>query len=124
MYFEKKLVYSQAGKYLKKGKHYAYQFALNEDVIEEYDLDLSDLTIEGKFAFFNNRLFAQKIGKNWTYGDYKKDIIKKRYSNDDQIAIILNKDDSEEDLLRYKRMLEWREFASKFAKLIMEKLNG
>ena len=66
---------------------------------------------------------AQKIIKNGDYGDYKKAIVQKKYSNDDQIAIILNKDNGlEEDLFAYQKMQEWREWASTVAKKIVEVL--
>jgi hypothetical protein len=71
-------------------------------------------------VYYNNGTLAQSVNNKWKYSDYKKDIIKKRYSNDDQIAIILNKDDSEEDQMRYQKMMEWREFASFFAKKVLE----
>ena len=50
-------------------------------------------------------------------------LIKIRYSNDDQIAILLNKDSSEEDLLKYNKMQEWRDWASILAKAFMDKIN-
>ena len=49
--------------------------------------------------------------RNMTYAAIKTFIIKLHYSNDDQIAIMLNND---EDKMR--EMQEWREFASLTAK--------
>lgn len=119
MYIDKNIVYSDAGKYLVYNNQVGFQFS-GENEVEEYDLILDDIHIRGNMAYYNNDLLAQHIIKNGDYGDYKRDIIKKRYSNDDQIAIILNKDDSEEDAIRYERMMEWRVFASEFAKRIHE----
>ena len=48
-------------------------------------------------------------------------MIKKQYSNDDQIAIMLNAQLSEEDKMYYDKMQEWREFSGHIAKLINEK---
>ena len=48
-------------------------------------------------------------------------MIKKQYSNDDQIAIILNAQLSEEDKMYYDKMQELREFSGYIAKLINEK---
>ena len=48
-------------------------------------------------------------------------MIKKRYSNDDQIAIMLNAQLSEEDKIYYDKMQEWREFSGYIAKSIDEK---
>jgi hypothetical protein len=67
---------------------------------------------------------------NWSnpgirsYADAKKFVISKLYSNDDQIAIILNKDDSDEDGLVYQKMQEWREWASIVAHKIMNCINS
>lgn len=122
MYTYKNVTYADAGKYLKCDNKIAFQMP-SSDNFQEFDLDFSDIFVEKDYVFYNKKLFVQKLWKQWTYSDYKRDIIKKRYSNDDQIAIILNKDDSEEDLLRYQKMMEWREFASTLAKKIELLLN-
>ena len=53
--------------------------------------------------------------KNFSYVEVKTAVIKMRYSNDDQIALMLNKDSSEEDALLYEKMQEWRNFAATIA---------
>ena len=118
MYTDKNITYSDAGKYLIYKNQIGFQFSSSEDIME-YDVNLDDLYIKGNTAYYNRGTLAQNIIKNGSYGDYKSAIIKKRYSNDDQIAIILNKDDSDEDLIRYDRMMQWREFAAELAKRIM-----
>ena len=120
MYIDKDIIYSEPGKYLKGKNKIGFQFPLPGNFVE-YDINFNDLKLVGNMFYYNDNLFVQKYNKSWTYGDYKKDIIKKRYSNDDQIAIILNKDDSEEDLLRYERMMKWRVFASDLANKIIKK---
>ena len=105
MYKYKDITYADAGKYLKRGNIIAFQMS-SSDNIEEVDLNLDDLVIKDNYAFYNDNLFAQEVNKKFTYGDYKSRIIKKRYSNDDQIAIMLNKDNSEEDLIIYQKMME------------------
>ena len=68
---------------------------------------------------------AQRIIKNGDYGDYKKAIIQKKYSNDDQIAIILNKESGlKEDLFAYQKMQEWRGWSATVAKKIVEVLSN
>lgn len=118
MYTDKNITYSDAGKYLIYKNQIGFQFPSSEDIME-YDINLEDLYIKGNTAYYNSGTLAQNIIKNGSYGDYKSAIIKKRYSNDDQIAIILNRDDSDEDLMRYDRMMQWREFAAELAKRIM-----
>jgi hypothetical protein len=39
-----------------------------------------------------------------------------RYSNDDQMALILNNGKSEQDTLLYNKMQEWREWAGVIAR--------
>ena len=119
MYTIQDTVYADAGKYLKCGNKVAFQMKASEN-IEELDLNLDDIQIVNNYAYFNNGLFTQEVNPRWTYGDYKSRIIKKKYSNDDQIAIMLNKYDSEDDQMYYQKMQEWREFASLFAKKILE----
>lgn len=52
------------------------------------------------------------------YATVKTEMVKKRYSNDDQIAIMLNVQLSEEDKMYYDKMQEWREFSGYIAKSI------
>lgn len=117
MYIDKNIAYSEPGKYLKYKNQIGFQFEVR-DGIEEYDI-IYDLDVVGGTVYYNRGTLAQRVNKTWKYGDYKREIIKKRYSNDDQIAIMLNKDDSEEDRIRHQRMMDWREFASKLANLII-----
>jgi hypothetical protein len=56
------------------------------------------------------------------YKDWKKKWINKQFTNDDQIAIMLNKDNSEEDLLLFNKMQEWREWSGIMAKKIIDLL--
>ena len=46
----------------------------------------------------------------------KKTLVNKIFSNDDQIAIILNKDNSDDDMKIYNLMQDWREYFSKLIK--------
>lgn len=121
MYIDRDIVYADANKYLVCNNKVGFELPIDENIVEK-TLNINDLFIDGKFARYNNGEFIQKLNPSWTYGDYKRDIIKKRYSNDDQIAIILNKDDSSKDVIRYKKMMEWRVFASNLANKIIEQL--
>lgn len=121
MFTDKNITYSEPGCYLKYKNQIAFQFP-KADGIEEYNISIKDLYVMGNTAYYNSGTLAQRINKNWSYADYKKDIIKKRYSNDDQIALLLNKDDSEEDMIRYEKMMRWREFAARLSKAIMRKI--
>lgn len=120
MYIIRNIVYADAGYYLKRGSSIAFQFEFSDDIIEE-EIILDDMHISNSLILYSNDNIAQSVINNGTYADYKKALIKKKYSNDDQIAIMLNKDSGEEiDLLAYDKMQEWREWASIVAKRILE----
>ena len=123
MYKKGNVVYADAGYHLKRGGSIAYFFEDNGQEIQEVKTDIEDMHATDSIILWSKNKIAQKIIKNGDYGDYKKAIVQKKYSNDDQIAIILNKDSGlEEDLFAYQKMQEWREWASVVAKKIMEVL--
>jgi hypothetical protein len=59
-----------------------------------------------------------------SYKDWKTKWVNKQFPNDDQIAIILNKDDSEEDLLLFNKMQEWRVWSGKVSKKIVDVISN
>jgi hypothetical protein len=120
MYKIKNWVFADAGHHLKMGNNVAYFFEDNKDAIEEVVTTIDDMHIVGDVILWSNNKLAQAIIKGGAYGEYKKAIIQKKYSNDDQIAIILNKDSGEDvDLFAYNKMQEWRQWASIVAKKIV-----
>ena len=113
--------FADAGYYLKRGSSIAYFFENSDEEVQEIKATIDDIHKVGSIILWSEDKLAQRIFKNGRYADYKKAIIQKKYSNDDQIAIMLNKDSGEEaDLLAYAKMQEWREWASIVAKKIME----
>lgn len=124
MYIDRDIVYSDSGKYLKAGNRYAYQFPSTVKNIEEIEDTLTGFIRKGNIIEWENGLRVISIIKDGTYESYKTMMIKTRYSNDDQLAIILNKDSGEEeDLIAFQRMQEWRDYAASVARKIMEVLN-
>lgn len=115
--------FADAGYYLKRGSSIAYFFEDNGEEIQEIEVTINDMHKVGSIILWSEDKLAQRVFKSGAYADYKKAIIQKKYSNDDQIAIMLNKDSGDEaDLLAYYKMQEWREWASIVAKKIMEVL--
>lgn len=103
MYKIRDKVYSDAG-YLLVGKDKrGYQF----------DGELDDMQVVGDFVTYGG--IMQYIGESPTYDTLKRDMVKRRYSNDDQIAIMLNGDSES-----MTRMQEWREWSSAVAHKIIE----
>lgn len=117
MFKIKNIIYSDAGKVLVGNNRIAFQ--LLDGNYSEQNIDLSNIIITSQLVKCG-QIYFKNIHSN-NYADWKAYIIKRRYSNDDQIAIILNKDLSEEDTLRYNKMQEWREWAGIAAKKIIEK---
>ena len=112
--------FADAGYHLKRGGSIAYFFEDNGQEIQEVKTDIEDMHATDSLIFWSENKIAQRIFKKGGYGDYKKAIIQKKYSNDDQIAIMLNKDSGlDEDLFAYQKMQEWRGWASVVAKKIM-----
>ena len=117
MYQIRNTVYSEPGYILIGNNKKGYQFNGQPSDFTEEQLTLDDMVISGECAKYSG--IVQYIGKNPTYETLKCEMIKRRYSNDDQIAIMLN-DDKE----AYQKMQEWREWSSKVSKKIMEIKNG
>lgn len=116
-------IYADAGNILIGDNKVGYQFIGKESEFKEQKIKYDDINIKGSFIKYDNGRLLELIPKQPSYGYFKSCIIKKRYSNDDQIAILLNKDSSEEDLLKYNKMQEWRDWASILAKAFMDKIN-
>lgn len=117
MYRIKDKLYADAGYILQAGNYRA--FAMEDRVgAEEESIDTDNIKIVGNFVMVDNiPIMLDKID----YGELKSKLVKFQYSYDDQIAIMLNKDDSEESLLRYEKMQAWREWAGSVAKDVMER---
>lgn len=116
-------IYADAGNILIGDNKVGYQFIGKESEFKEQKIKYDDINIKGSFIKYDNGRLLELIPRRPSYGYFKSCIIKKRYSNDDQIAILLNKDSSEEDLLKYNKMQEWRDWASILAKAFMDKIN-
>lgn len=123
MFTKGDMVYADAYKYLRhKNKNIiALSFKGSADEFEEVEMMLPvEVKIEGNMLFWEGRKFAV-IPEKMEYASIKERIIKSRYSNDEQIAIMLNRERSEEDNVLYLKMQKWREFAAEIARKV---LNG
>ena len=113
------MIYSEAGYILKCDNKKAFQLPYDSSkTYIEIPIDITNTKIESGMINMDGVVFRNN--EKYDYGQWKANIIKKRYSNDDQIAILLNKDDSAEDKMRYDKMQEWREYASVLAKKFVE----
>lgn len=120
MFTKGDMIYAEAYKYLQhKSKNIiALSIKDSADDYEELEMDHPlDVEVSGDMIFWNRRMFAN-IPDALTREAIKTSIIKSRYSNDDQLAILLNKDEDEKGAMYYQKMQEWREFASDIAKMV------
>lgn len=119
MYTKNNRLYSDAGKILVTDNMIGYAFPSSTANVGEEDITIDDMTIEdNEFIVYNNGRIKQRYYPNYSYADWKMAIIKQRYNNDDQIAIMLNEDNEE-----YQRMQDWRDWASVLARKITETQN-
>lgn len=112
-------IFADRGCYLKHKQLPIIGLTVNgnpDDYEEVVMLDGLNAEVEDGKVFIYDRKFVV-LPDSISYTDIKKRVIKSRYSEDDQIAIILNKDLSEEDAMYFQKMQEWREFASEVARL-------
>jgi hypothetical protein len=115
-------IYADTYKYLRHKTNPVVGLVIkgNESEIEEVDMTLPiQVVVKGNLITWENDKLAF-IPHKMEYASIKEQIIKNRYSNDEQLAIILNKDLSEDGLKFYNRMQEWRDFAGELARIVDE----
>lgn len=120
MFTKGNMVYADAYKYLRhKNKNIiALSFKGSTDDFEEVEMTSPiEVETDGDMLFFERRKFVI-IPDRMEYAAIKERIIKSRYSNDEQIAIMLNKDTGREGAVYYQKMQEWREFATEMARIV------
>ena len=122
MYTIKNKTYADAGYILKYKNKVAFSL---EDVdkkdVLETKISLENLQKIGNFVVYPGG-YKDYISCT-EFGDWKAKWVNKQFTNNDQIAIMLNKEDSEEDLLLFNKMQEWRQWAGLVAKKIVDLLN-
>lgn len=121
--------YADAFKYLRNEKRNAVALMVTDhegwqelEMPKEFDVEVEESKDEkGNViwydAFFLNRLFLIRL-ESLEYGAIKSAVVRRRYTLEEQTAIILNKDKSDEKLKDYTDMQEWREFAAHLASKI------
>lgn len=118
MFKIKDTVYADAGYILHGIAKKGYQFKGETSEFIEKKISLNNMRVNNNLVFYGE--VVQKLPEKIDYPTLKADMVKKRYSIDDQVAIMLNVENSKEDKLRYTKMQEWREWSEKVAKKILE----
>lgn len=123
MYKIRNKVYADAGYILVGNNKKGYVFKGELEEFTEQPITIDDMKVEGNFLLYSNGSILEINYPNLTYEEQKARIIKRLFSNDDQIAIMLNKGRSEQDDLVFEKMQEYRDWAGTLAKKIVS-LNG
>lgn len=122
MFAIKDITYADAGNLIRGARTLGFQSLSSWGEFTEEAVNLDDMRLVDGVVVCNGGMF------HWTfpqtdYGSVKKHVIGLRYSNDDQIAIILNREESEDGALAYDKMQEWRDWASVVAKKVVALFN-
>ena len=119
MYKVREKVYADAGKILIGANKTGYVFFGELSEFSEEDIIIDDMKIEGRFLIYSNGKIRELYDASATYEALKAKYVKRHYSNDDQIAIMLNHGRSEEDNFVFDKMQEWREWCGVLAKKVI-----
>lgn len=119
MYKIKNKVYPEAGYILVGESRRGYVFQGEMEEFTEQPITIDDMKVEGNFLLYSNGLILERNYPHLTYEEQKARIVKRLFSNDDQIAIMLNKGRSEQDDMVFNKMQEYRDWAGTLAKRIV-----
>lgn len=119
MYKVRNKVYAEAGSLLIGKNKRGYVFIGEVSDFSEEAIRIDDMKVEGNFLTYSNGKIREIYNPNQTYEQLKAKYIKRLFSNDDQIAIMLNKERSAEDAELYDKMQEWRDWCGILAKKVV-----
>lgn len=119
MYKVRDKVYADAGKILIGKNKIGYIFKGELSDFTEEEVIISDMKLDGNFLIYSNGMVVEMYDKKATYEALKAKYVKRLFSNDDQIAIMLNHGRSEDDDMLFEKMQEWREWCGVLAKKVM-----
>lgn len=105
MVFNNKKVIADVGKYLQYKTLCGFSLPYYEGANYIENTITDEIEVKGRYALIGSRFW-------WSLEDTKAKIIKSMFTNDEQIAIILNKDNSQEDKAMFDLMQGWRQYIS------------
>ena len=118
MYTKGKITYSDAGYILRDGVNLGYSLENTSESLTELEIDLEEMEIRGITAV------CPSSGASWciqgTYSELKSRIIHERYSDEEELAILLNREESEEKEAEYQKLQAWRLYARNVARKILD----
>ena len=124
MFVKGNKVFAEVGHYLRNIQNNSLSLSSTGNISDFEELEMPkdlDIKVSGTIIFYAGKLALYP--KTLDYVGIKTQMIKNRYSNDDQIALMLNEASSEEDKVFFNKMQEWREWSGWFAKEVMKVLD-
>jgi hypothetical protein len=118
MYKVRNKVYAEAGSILIGENKRGYSFLGEVSDFSEKAIRLDDMKVDGQFLVYSDGLIRELYDPSATYEQLKAKYVKRLFSNDDQIAIMLNKDKSATDAELFDKMQEWRDWCGVLAKKV------
>jgi hypothetical protein len=118
MYKVRNKVYAEAGSILIGKNKRGYSFLGEVSDFSEKAIRLDDMKVDGQFLVYSDGLIRELYDPSATYEQLKAKYVKRLFSNDDQIAIMLNKDKSAADAELFDKMQEWRDWCGVMAKKV------
>ena len=118
MYKVRNKVYADAGSILIGKNKRGYSFLGEVSDFSEKAIRLDDMKVDGQFLVYSDGLIRELYDPSATYEQLKAKYVKRLFSNDDQIAIMLNKDKSAADAELFDKMQEWRDWCGVLAKKV------
>lgn len=119
MYKVRNKVYADAGSILVGTNKRGYVFLGELSEFSEEAISLDDMKIEGNFLVYSKGRIRELYNPNLTYEQLKSKYVKVLFSNDDQLAIMLNRGRTEDDDLLFEKMQEWRDWCGTKAKKVI-----
>lgn len=120
MYTIRGYVYADAGRILIGKNKIGYKLKGKLDDFTESEINIDDMIIESGMFIYDSGRIREIARTNLGYAELKAHLVKKMFTNDDQIAIMLNRYDSESDSILYDKMQQYRSWCSRLAKKMME----
>ena len=121
MFIKNNIIYSDAGKYLTSDTFVGFKVSGN-DTTKYSEKEFGDITISGDILKIGDVI--TRLPSERTFKELKQKFVRWHYSNDDQIALMLNKDKSADDLYYYNKMQEWREWSGTLTEKVLNTLGG
>lgn len=122
MYIYKDKIFSDGGKVLILNGERRLSVnigGIDISTITEETINTDTISRDGLFIRYDGIL--QYNYPSYNYDQWKTHLVKQRFTNDDQIAIILNRDSGQkDDVTMYDKMQEWRDWCSYLSRRFVE----